>query len=179
MAVRRLEVAWEKFRADCQAYGSSGWYPLFMAGDESLCLSFTAKDAKAFWIGPDGDILPVHGSHIGEVIRDPARFGMSRAEIEVAYAHHKEPLGLEGQARECIIRYLVTRGWIRVRLYRAHISVQVFTMSDAMTKERLKTLLRCPSWTGDSKIRVASQKENTVVVVTLTELEESLRDGYG
>jgi hypothetical protein len=74
-------------------------------------------DARAHWISPAGEVLPVQRKHINEVITNPSRFGMSREQIEEVYARHHEPLGLEGKAREEIIVTLVDRGWIRVRHY--------------------------------------------------------------
>jgi hypothetical protein len=69
----------------------------------------------AYWLFPDGPVRTVGTSHVDELIRDPAAFGWTRAEIEAAYARHGEPLGWEGFAREELIRATVKRGFVRVR----------------------------------------------------------------
>ncbi len=71
----------------------------------------------AFWIHPDGYIVPVNVNHINTVIRHPAKFGFSRGKIEAIYRKHNEPIGSEKQAREEIIIALVKKGWIRLRRY--------------------------------------------------------------
>jgi len=72
---------------------------------------------SAFWLSPDGKILPVMATHIHYVIDEPAGFGFSRAEIKKIYTRYGEALGAEACAREEIICQLVKRGWIRIRKY--------------------------------------------------------------
>ena len=91
----------------------------------------------AYWISPDGVILVVTGgTHISMVISEPEKFGISRKEIEAVYKRHKESIGQEGRAREEIIKGLYTKGWIRIRNYREHVSVQ-FGRLDKRTKDLL------------------------------------------
>ena len=71
----------------------------------------------AFWLTPAGEARLVVTSHISSVIQDPASFGRTLDEITEAYENHSEPLGIEGKAREEIIKLLVSRGFIRVRRY--------------------------------------------------------------
>ncbi|MBI5805806.1 hypothetical protein HZA73_07150 [candidate division TA06 bacterium] len=73
---------------------------------------------EAYWISPRGRIIPVTGqvvTHIRAVIKNPARFGLSREAILEAYKRHREPLGLEGKARQEIMAGLLRKGWIRLR----------------------------------------------------------------
>ena len=69
----------------------------------------------AFWLLPDGTVRRVATSHVAELLRDPPAFGWTRAELEAAYARHGEPLGLEGRARDELIRATVARGYVRLR----------------------------------------------------------------
>ena len=73
----------------------------------------------AHWIAPDGERLNVCTSHIAAVIADPGRFGVTQKWLRAVYAEHGEGdrFGCEGQAREVIIRHVVSEGWIRTRRY--------------------------------------------------------------
>ena len=71
----------------------------------------------AYWISPKGQLATVTQSHILEVIVHPEKFGYTKQKIARIYKKHNERLGLEGAAREEIIRNLVANGWIRIREY--------------------------------------------------------------
>ena len=83
----------------------------------------------AYWISPGGKVIGVVTSHIAAVIADPKSFNMTTNEIESVYAHHGERIGLEGYAREQILKDLLRRRWIRIREHRTHWSVQFSTAS--------------------------------------------------
>lgn len=69
-----------------------------------------------WWVSPGKEIIPVSGStHIDEIIRNPERFGFTKEEIEETYFRHNERIGLEGQAREEIMKKAMDNGWIRAR----------------------------------------------------------------
>ena len=70
---------------------------------------------KAYWISPGGDIIPVPGKHIGEVVRTPKRFGFTPEYIRSIFQKYNEPLGFEGKARQVLMRDLIERGWVRLR----------------------------------------------------------------
>jgi len=76
-----------------------------------------AAVGKAFFIDPEGQVLPVRTSHIAAVIGDPKRFGTTKRRIEEAYRKQGEPVGLEGNARTEILVEVIERGWIRIREY--------------------------------------------------------------
>ena len=61
------------------------------------------KGSIGLFISPQGEIVEVEQSHINTVILYPARFGITIQEIESVYAKHKEPVGVEGSAREEIL----------------------------------------------------------------------------
>ena len=71
----------------------------------------------AYWISPKEDMIEVEISHIQIIINHPSKFGLTKKLIERVYRRHKEPLGLEGNAREEIICDLVKKDWIRTRIY--------------------------------------------------------------
>jgi hypothetical protein len=155
---------------------SAGMLLLMAANDESSeCCPSDLKAAKAFWISPNGAIMSVHRSHINEVIRRPEKFGMTTVEIEEVYRQFKEPLGLEGQAREQIIRHLVTQGWIRIREYRHHVTIHVNTLSGQDTKKRLQRFLECVPRITVTPVRLSLQAKGTIVEVTVSKLYELLQ----
>jgi hypothetical protein len=71
--------------------------------------------ARAFWLSPTGDIIPVGATHIAVLIKTPESFGLTSTEVNDAYQSHNEPLGLEGNARAELMRQAFSRGWIRIR----------------------------------------------------------------
>ena len=73
--------------------------------------------SNAYWISPRGVIYPVGDNHISSVISSPETFGLTREQIDAAYAEEGERIGLEGKAREKIILDLVDKGWVRIRNY--------------------------------------------------------------
>jgi hypothetical protein len=94
---------------------------------------------EAYWISPDGRILPVEGRHIGAVASEPERFGLTKRKIRAVYERHGEPVPFEGKARDEIMAGLLKKGWIRIR-YRARedsFTVQLFRL-DAGARRRLK-----------------------------------------
>jgi len=75
------------------------------------------KGSIGLFISPEGELVEVRQSHINTVILHPARFGKTTQEIQSIYAQHKERVGIEGVAREEILREIISRGWIRLRRY--------------------------------------------------------------
>jgi hypothetical protein len=118
-------------------------------------------DERAFWISPEGAILPVPLSHIASVIRAPEVFGLTREYLEDAYRKHKEPLGLEGKARGEIIAGLICKGWIRIREYREYLSVQVFDLDEHGSRGRLSLFFESAGSTypADMEVRFSSFKK--------------------
>jgi len=70
----------------------------------------------AYWISPKGKILGVEITHIQFIIKNPVFFSLPKEYIEEIYKKHNENLGLEGDAREEIMKNLINcKGWIRIR----------------------------------------------------------------
>ena len=86
----------------------------------------------AFFISPDGLLIRVPQNHIGTVINDPSRFGLTRDEIQTLYERHGEPMGIEGEARKEILLKIIKDGWIRIRRYRNYWSVSVKSLTPAV-----------------------------------------------
>lgn len=73
--------------------------------------------ADAYWISPNGHIIPVSIKHIDSVIEDPKTYGYTREEINDLHKKYNERIGQEGKARHSILINLIMKGWIRIRNY--------------------------------------------------------------
>jgi hypothetical protein len=80
---------------------------------------------QAYFICPDGKLINVISSHIDTVIKGPEAFGCTGEEINSVYERFGEPIGLEGKAREVILKHLIQKGWMRIRKYNNHWIVNV------------------------------------------------------
>jgi hypothetical protein len=72
---------------------------------------------SAYWITPKGEILKPNAYHIGSVMKNPSKFGMTTDELKKIYDRYGEKYSpyLEGNAREEIMNTLLKRGFIRIR----------------------------------------------------------------
>ena len=68
---------------------------------------------EAYWISPNGELLPVSGSHVNEVMKKPSAFGLTKNYLNEVFASHSE----DNLAREELAVGLVRHGWIRIRYY--------------------------------------------------------------
>jgi len=100
------------------------------------------------------------------VIADPERFGLPRLQIETAYALAGEPLGVEGQAREALLRQVLGGGWIRIR---EHVNRQ-WTVEFAHGQP--ETLARVRAWARYLLRRGLARDPHLPVHLT------GLEDGY-
>ncbi|MBD1399989.1 hypothetical protein [Pelovirga terrestris] len=105
------------------------------------------KNTAAFWISPEGMILPVKTNHIDFVIQHPALFAADLDVMRQRYQIHNEPWGSEGKARHEIICDLVLQGWIRIRRYRHSYSINVRQL-DNIALKRLSHFARLIADTG-------------------------------
>ena len=96
---------------------------------------------EGFFISPCGRFIPVKGTHIATLIAKPDAFGMTREEIEAAFAAHAETTFVEGKARQQLLRQVLRSGWISVRRSGSRWSVQVDTL-DASAESRIQAWAR-------------------------------------
>ena len=69
----------------------------------------------AFFISPEGEIIPVVDRHIVRIVRAPKDFNLTVEEIKAVYRKHNEDVGWEGFARDEIIWGLLKKDWVRLR----------------------------------------------------------------
>lgn len=74
--------------------------------------------AHAYWISPMGKIIPVDDAHIARIVANPDEFDLDDKEVRQMFADRGEKIGQEGGVRGDLVRVLVSRGWMRLRLYR-------------------------------------------------------------
>jgi hypothetical protein len=72
--------------------------------------------AKGYWVRGN-KILDMGQSHIRYVIDNSEAFGLTKDYVEDVYAKYNESLGVEGKAREELIKRVSSNGWVRVRHY--------------------------------------------------------------
>jgi len=102
---------------------------------EKYYLRSLSMKYEAFWISPNGVIIPNSGTadrHIHMVIQYPEKFGFTKKEIEAIYKKRKEPMGAEGNAREDIMVELMKKGWTRIRYVKHYDSftIQLYKLTD-------------------------------------------------
>lgn len=98
-----------------------------------------AVGSAAYWIDPQGRILKLREPlHINQVTSNPEKFGVTKDYILKTYAKYGEKMGTEGKAREEIIKDVLTRGFIRVRLYPNRYWSVTTNRYDSKAKKSLK-----------------------------------------
>ena len=107
---------------------------------------------EACWITPDGIVIPVKTTHISEVIRNPELFGLKIGKIRSLYEKYSEHLGLEGKAREEIMRDLILQRWIRIRWKPEEYSFIVQMIQSEKTETNFKNWLNTLDTKPDCKV---------------------------
>jgi hypothetical protein len=99
--------------------------------------------ADAYWINPIGKILPItdkfgQGKHIDTIVQNPKAFGLTMDQVQAMYDLEGEKLGIEGKAREKIIKDLISKGWIRIRWYKKQ---DIWTINVNKLTNKVKQIL--------------------------------------
>jgi len=99
--------------------------------------------AYAYWISPIGKILPItdkfgQGKHIDSIIENPKAFGLTVDEVQAMYDVEGETMGIEGRAREKLIKQLINQGWIRIRRY---LKPEMWTININRITPKIKKIL--------------------------------------
>ena len=84
----------------------------------STILQLFESTIAAYFITPDGKIISTNGmSHVSLIIASPEKFGFTKTQVVDLYKKYNEKLGVEGKAREQLLRLLFDKGWMRIRRY--------------------------------------------------------------
>ena len=75
------------------------------------------QQGKGFWIKNNKIVDISATTHIGYIIDNPEIFNTTSNAIDLIYKRFDEKIGIEGKAREEIIKMVASYGWIRVRHY--------------------------------------------------------------
>ena len=119
------------------------------------------EDAPAYWIGPNGMILPVYEYHITEICRCPEAFGFSKEFIEEVYKKNNEIWGEEGKTREELMQILYNKGWVRIRFYSTY--KNYFRVDLGILTDKHKNLL-C-KWAGALIKSMGNKYKDAVVFI--------------
>ena len=84
---------------------------------------------EAYWLFPDGKILPVEITHIQAVINCPEKYGETLGSIKNLYDVSKERMPHEGNARVEIMKRILQRGYIRIRAKRNYWVIELLQFS--------------------------------------------------
>ncbi len=86
--------------------------------------------SPAYWIDPAGRIIGTgHHRHVGVIIRYPETFGVTADQVQRLYDKYREPLGVEGRARDELIYQALERGFFHIRERRNHWNVTVHRLT--------------------------------------------------
>jgi hypothetical protein len=84
----------------------------------STVLDLFESTISAYFITPNGKIISTNGmSHVSLIISSPEKFGFTKKQVVDLYEKYKEKLGVEGKAREQLLRLLFDKGCMRIRRY--------------------------------------------------------------
>jgi len=136
------------------------------------------------WVSPAGQIISVTNTHIDDVINHPAKFGLTLEYIQEMYKRFNERVGQEGEAREEIIRNVLTRGWIRVRKYRNYWSITLESLKDStkrIVRDFVSTLVKAGKMHENDDIKVLELRSDNLKTLEASDiidhsLEESVQD---
>ena len=120
---------------------------------------------QGFFISPIGKLIQVDnsGTHIGTVINNPDKFGYDMEYIKSMYKKKREKFGIEGKAREEILKDMTKKGWIRLRRYpNKYWSVQFDKISPKIRKNVARWANAMVSGKGSWK-----EKDRYMPVITL------------
>lgn len=73
--------------------------------------------SEAFFVTPYGKVINIQTTHIDSIIKNPKVYGYTIEKIKEIYNKYNEKLGVEGKARDEIIKSLINKGWVRIRRY--------------------------------------------------------------
>jgi hypothetical protein len=71
---------------------------------------------NAYFISPDGEVIPAPNRHIDLVDATPELFGLTEKYLDRIYKKHGEARGSECCARREFLKRIKDKGWIRVRI---------------------------------------------------------------
>jgi hypothetical protein len=71
---------------------------------------------NAYFISPDGEVIPVPNRHIDLIDANPEFFGLTEKYLDRIYKKHGEARGSECCARREFLKKIKNAGWIRVRI---------------------------------------------------------------
>ena len=116
--------------------------------------------SEAYWINAEGKIRPVKTTHIEDVIKKPVSFGLTGKYVKNMYKKYREKMGIEGKARDEIVKVLVLKGWTRIRYFN---SGDYFSIDVGRLDEKVKEYLY--EWAFKTIQSYPMRRNSRVVIV--------------
>lgn len=114
-------------------------------------ISLLPEEAKSagYWVHGDSVYDLPMGIHIQFIEENPELFHISPEEIKQTYAKYNEKPGVEGKAREEIIKKVSLEGWVRVRHY---IRPDYWSIQCDSIRRRTHTIENFLHWAFEHKV---------------------------
>ena len=120
------------------------------------------------WIDPNGRLYDFGTTHILAIINYPLKFGVTKQDVIDTHQKFDEKVGVEGKARDVIIRKVIKQGFTRIRYHKQFVSI---TVNDerafpwgASVKEWAACLLEL---TGDQYLPVKLYSMTFLIITSL------------
>ena len=102
-------------------------------------------NGKGYWVKGTRRIEVAASTHLQAVLNEPDDFGVTHQFITACYQLSGEPFGMEGRAREEILRRAMKNGWLRVR---EHIDAgdQYWTIEGCLIRQSMPSIVAFVRW---------------------------------
>ena len=136
-------------------------------------------NSYAYWILPKringSSLIEVPTRHIIDVTTYPKKFGETKESIAQEYTKYNEPLGLEGKAREVILKRVLKRGFGRVRfeMRSQKWSIQIWRLSDKYNDRIFEFAMEASTLRNVSKesdVYIHTLGTNKMIKTTLSDI---------
>lgn len=109
-----------------------------------------ASMSNGYWVKGSKVYDVTASAHVKFMLDNLELFDLTKEDIATAYAEFKEKPGIEGKAREALIKYVSSYGWVRVRHYRR--PEDYWSIQADNTKIRKETITDFIYWAIKNKV---------------------------
>jgi hypothetical protein len=138
---------------------------------KEIPLTEAVLKSDAYWVNPSGKIINVATTHINHIIKNPTSYKLTKDKIDAIYKKHNEPIGLEGNAREEIMKGLLIKGWIRIRFVKRRYS---WTVQTGKLSKNVKDLLQ--QWAQEMVKSKIYTNADVVIITNNSKISKSIED---
>ena len=124
---------------------------------------------NGFWVRDDTIFDVTTSSHVKFIIENTSLFNLTGEQIADIYKKHGEVVGTEMSAREELVRYATSLGWIRVRHYPKERDFWSIQADD--TNKRRFTIAGFLRWAIECKVM---ERDSSAVIVGFDDPQDRL-----